>query len=107
VDLSLGYFVSPSVGVRLAGAYGHSHGGLNIPDDLTTPELRAHHDQLSKDSYFNLGVAVSHALTGSVDVYAGYARTLWGRNGHKVEPAISFGFAFSFSPQQLTRRFFT
>jgi len=106
VNLDLGYFVSSSLGVRVAGTYGQSHGGLNIPDDLTTPELRQHHDQLSKDSFVNVGLGLTLALTGAVDVYGGYSRTVWGRNGHKVEPALSFGFAWNFSPQQLVRRTF-
>jgi hypothetical protein len=103
VNLDLGYFVIPTLGFRAAGVWGHSHGGLNIPDDLTTPELRQHHDQLSRDSFVNLGIGVTYALTGAVDVYAGYARTLWGVNGHKVDPALSFGFAWSFSPARIAR----
>lgn len=107
-ELELGYFLASSLGIRAVGTWSYTHGGVvfRSPTDITA-ELRPYHDQLSHSSALNAGGGVTYALTGSVDVSASYLRSISGRGGHKIDQALSFGIAWSFSPQQIVRRYFT
>jgi sulfite exporter TauE/SafE len=64
-----------------------------------------HHDQLARSDYLNLGGIVSYALTGTVDVYASYQATAWGKNIHAIQPALTFGMSWGFSPRRVIRSF--
>jgi len=103
----LGYFVTPSLCARLLATGHYTHGGLvfrtsaNLP-----PDLYVHHDQIGKTSAVNLGGGLSYTLTGSTEVYVSYIRTVYGRAGHKIDDALSFGVGWSFSPEQILRRAF-
>ncbi|MDQ2977608.1 MAG: porin family protein [Acidobacteriota bacterium] len=107
VGMELGYFVTPSLAVRFLGTGHYTHGGLvfRTPSNLP-PDLYAHHDQIGKTSAVNLGGGLSYTLTGSTEVYASYIRTVYGRGGHKIDHALSFGVGWSFSPEQIIRRAF-
>lgn len=110
VDLELGYFVTPSLGVRALGLWQYTHGGFEIPIDIEpfdpgNPRF-FHHDQLSRDNFLNIGGGLSYALTGSVDVFASYIKTVSGRNGHKIQQGLTVGASWSFSPTQVVRRYF-
>ncbi len=114
--LEVGYFVTPSIGVRfLAGGF-YTHGGVSFgraadfhcatsPCTAADP-LFLHHDQIEHASAILLGGGLSYALTGSVDVYANYIQTVQGRAGHKVDHGLSFGFSWGFSPKQVIRNMF-
>jgi len=112
VDLELGYFLTQSLGVSALGSYQKTHGGLDLPVP-GTPEAAAfrrtpyfvHHDQLARSDYLNLGGVVSYALTGTVDVFASYQSTVWGRNIHAVQPGLAVGMSWGFSPTRVIRSF--
>jgi hypothetical protein len=126
-DLSLGYFLTPALGVRGILSFGYTHGGLSIPD-LTTPSgydefvktfcdpvlqcgpgdttpTWLHHDQITHDVFLNAGGGLTYSLTGAVDVYLTYVGGVMGQNGHKINNGLGFGFTWNFSPVQLTRQF--
>ena len=110
VDLEIGYFLTPSLGISAVGIYQKTHGGFDLPIP-GTPESAAfratpyavHHDQLARSDYLNLGGVVSYALTGTVDVYASYQSTVWGKNIHAIQPALTFGLSWGFSPRRVIR----
>jgi hypothetical protein len=112
VDLEIGYFLTPTLGVSAIGSYQRTHGGIEQPYPGTS-ESRAfvltpyflHHDQISKTNFLNVGGMVSYALTGSVDVFASYQATAWGQNMHPVQPGLVFGFSWGFSPKRVIRSF--
>jgi hypothetical protein len=112
VDLEVGYFLTPSLGVSAIGSYQKTHGGIELPLP-GTPEGAAfrqtpyyvHHDQLAQSNYLNLGGVVSYALTGTVDVFASYQSTVWGTSMHAVQPGLAFGMSWGFSPRRVIRSF--
>jgi hypothetical protein len=107
-DLELGYFLTPEMRVRLLGSGYYTHGGLvfHTPFDLPA-SLLPYHDQIGHSSQINVGGGLSYALSGSTEVYAVYAQSVYGRDGHKIDNGLNFGVTYSFSPSQLVRRFFT
>jgi opacity protein-like surface antigen len=106
--LELGYFLTPSLGTRFLATGYYTHGGICncSPTSLGTPLLSQHHDQIEHSSAISLGGGLSYQLTGSVDVYATYLRTVLGHGGHKIDHGISFGVSWGFSPKQVVRRMF-
>lgn len=125
VDLELGYFVTPSLTLRLLGAWQIAHDGLRDEDypeaylvaadweealvGLDGEQVRRlpgvvagiHHDQLDLQSTFNAGVGVSFAATPSLDLGAAAYRTISGRGGHATNLALGVGATWSFSPARL------
>ena len=110
VDLEIGYFLTPSLGVSVIGSYQKTYGGIELPLP-GTPAAAAfrltpyyvHHDQLAQSNFVNVGGAVSYALTGTVDVFAAYQTMLWGRNVHSIEPGLAVGLSWGFSPRRVIR----
>ena len=110
VDLEVGYFPTPSLGISATGSYQTTHGGVEIPlpgspegDAFReTPFFRYRH-QLARSKFLNAGGIVSYALSGTVDVYAVYLATVWGRNLHAVQPGLAFGVNVGFSPRRAIR----
>jgi hypothetical protein len=107
VAVEAGYFLTPQFRAQLLGTGYFSHGGLEFhsPFDLP-PDLLPYHDQIGKSSQVNVGGGLSYALTGSTEVFAAYAKSVYGRDGHKIDQGLSFGVSYSFSPGQLVRRYF-
>ena len=112
VDLELGYFLTPSLGVSALGSYQKTHGGIELPvigsaenDAFRRTPYYVHHDQLAQSNYWNVGGVVSYALTGTVDVFAAYQTTVWGRSIHATQPGLSFGVNWGFSPKRVIRSF--
>jgi hypothetical protein len=75
------------------------------PYDSSNP-IYLHHDQIEHASGINLGGGLSYLLTGNVEVYASYLRTVIGHSGHKIDHGIAFGVSWGFSPKQVIRRMF-
>ena len=50
-----------------------------------------YHDQLGAEGFLNVGAGLSYSLTHKVDVYALYAETVRGRNGHKARRRSEHG----------------
>ena len=112
VDLEIGYFLTPSLGISAIASYQKTHGGIELPligtpanDAFRLTPYYVHHDQLARSDYWNLGGIVRYALTGTVDVFASYQTTVWGRNIHAVQPALAFGLSWGFSPKRVIRSF--
>jgi hypothetical protein len=111
-DLEIGYFLTPSLGISAIGSYQKTHGGIELPVPGTpanaafqqTPYFGYRH-QLAQTNYLNVGGVVSYALTGTVDVFASYQATVWGRNMHAIQPGLAFGMNFGFSPRRVIRSF--
>jgi hypothetical protein len=106
--LEAGYFLTPEMRLRILGSGYYTHGGLvfHTPFDLP-PELLPYHDQIGHSSQINVGGGLSYLISGSTEVYAVYAQSVYGRDGHKIDNGLNFGVTYSFSPSQLVRRFFT
>ncbi|HEU5248983.1 MAG TPA: hypothetical protein VFW15_03280 [Thermoanaerobaculia bacterium] len=111
-DLEIGYFLTPSLGISVTGSYQKTHGGLDVPlpgtpaaDAFRATPFFVHRDRLAQTNYLNVGGIVSYALTGSLEVFAVYQSTVWGRNFHAVQPGLAFGVNFGFSPRRVIRSF--
>lgn len=112
LDLEVGYFLTPSLGVSAVGSYQKTHGGLELPLPGTpasatfrrTPYF-VHHDQLAQSNFLNVGGIVSYALTGTVGVFASYQTMVWGKNVHAIQPGLGFGLSWGFSPKRVIRSF--
>jgi hypothetical protein len=110
VDLEIGYFLTPSLGVSAIGSYQRTHGGIELPLPGTEAARRfkktpyyVHHDQLAQSNFLNVGGIVSYALTGTVDVFASYQTMVWGRNVHAIQPGLAVGMSVGFSPRRVIR----
>jgi hypothetical protein len=112
----LGYFITPSVSVKFVAGGFYTHGGLTFRSQADfhcgtdgcngADPIFLHHDQIEHASAILLGGGLSYALTGSVDVYATYVRTVQGRLGHKIDHGLAFGVSWGFSPKQVVRNMF-
>ena len=98
LDVELGYFLSPSVRVFAMGAAQKAHSGvdLSVGGVGLTLFQRQHHDQLGRDEYVNVGGGASFSITERLDVFAAVMTQIAGRNGHKIDRAISTGLTWSF-----------
>lgn len=107
-----GYYLVPSLSARFLGVGYYTHGGLAFhtpPDLFNLPNgsvLFVHHDQIGKSRRVDVGGGLTYVLTGSTELYASYLRSVYGRDGHKVNNGLSFGVTWNFSPAQLVRRAF-
>ncbi len=105
-----GYYLMPALSLRLLGVGYYTHGGLEFhtpPDLHKLPNgdvLFIHHDQIGKSSQVNVGGGLTYLLTGSTELSASYIRSVYGRDGHKIDNGISLGVSYSFSPRRLVRR---
>jgi hypothetical protein len=92
------YFLTPSFRLIATGAGRIGHTGIDLPASiaLLTPEQALHHDQIGRESYFNLGGAFAFSLTETTDLFVGYTRTVTGRNTHAIERGLSLGMSWSF-----------
>ena len=92
------YFVTPVVRVigTASGRIGHTGIDLPLNAALLTAEQFLHHDQISRESFFNLGAAAAFTLTDTTDVFVAYTRTVTGRNTHATDRGLSIGVSWSF-----------
>jgi hypothetical protein len=124
VDLELGYFVTPSLSLRLFASSQIAHDGLRqeeyyfdgpVPDGYSVSQwlylssegeevrgqpalpVMLRHDQLSWSTSHNLGLGASFALTPSLDVSAQVFKTFWGHGARRTDLALSFWTTLSLS----------
>jgi hypothetical protein len=124
VDLEVGYFVTPSLSLRILGSGQIAHDGLRedeyhfdgpLPDGYTLSQwlyvssedeqtrgqpalpVSLRHDQLSYSTSYNLGVGASFAVTPSLDVSAQVFKAVWGRGARRTDLAVSFWTTISLS----------
>jgi hypothetical protein len=92
------YFVTPSFRVigTTSGRIGHTGIDLPLNIGLLTPDQVLHHDQISRESFFNVGGGAALSLSDSTDLFFGYTRTVTGRNTHATDRGLSLGLSWSF-----------
>lgn len=111
IDGSLGLFITPSLSIRGVGNWQRTFGGLTADEVLVfppngpptanpnlDPELFRQHDRLLRDKHFRAGLAASWSLNAGTDVYAGFIRTVSGRNTH-YGTSLSVGVARTLKPR--------
>jgi len=116
VDAEVGYFVTPSLTLRIIASSQIAHDGLEAgdyhfdeprPDGFTNTQwlydssegeqtrgqpalpVSLRHDQLAYSTSHNLGLGASYALTPSLDVSAQMFKTFWGRGSRPTDLAVS------------------
>jgi hypothetical protein len=99
-SLEAAYFITPAVRVMATTAGRIGHTGINLfPNSgvVLPPEVFQRHDQISRESFFNVGAGFAVSLNDSTDVYAAYTTTVTGRNTHATNRGLSLGMSWSFS----------
>jgi hypothetical protein len=93
VDLEVGYFLKPTVAVRLVGAVQKTLGGVEslVPPD--SPHF-ANHDRLERGHYTRAGGGVTFALPRRMDLYLLVISTISGKN---VQAFTAFGVGVSWN----------
>jgi hypothetical protein len=92
------YFVTPSLRLMAATSGRIGHTGIDLPVNgaLLTPDQFLHHDQISRESFWNVGGGAAYSLTETTDLFFGYTRTVTGRNTHATDRGLSVGMSWSF-----------
>src|SRR5262245_36941574 len=92
------YFLTPSLRLIATSSRRLAHTGLDLPlnASLLPPDQRLHHDQIARESFFNVGGGAALSLSETTDVFFGYTRTVTGRNTHAVARGVSVGLSWSF-----------
>ena len=116
VDLELGYFVTPKLRLLALSAAQITHGGLDygfrfsdaapngIAGILTNgvvvdfpPDVRAHHDQVDRVNFLNLGGGIAYSLTDNVDIFGSMLHVVSQRNGHGLDRGLTVGLSWGFT----------
>jgi hypothetical protein len=98
-SLEAAYFLTPSLRLIAMTASRIGHTGINLAIDsgrVLPAEIFRYHDQISRESYLNLGGGAAVALTDRWDLFGSYTTTVTGRNTHAVNRGISLGVTMSF-----------
>jgi hypothetical protein len=93
------YFLTPAIRLLAMTAARIGHTGIDLAPDsprVLPPEVFLHHDQISRESYLNLGGGAAISLTDTWDLFGSFTKTVTGRNTHAVNRGISLGVAWSF-----------
>jgi serine/threonine protein kinase len=69
---------------------------LPVNGALLTPEQFQHHDQISRESFFNVGGGTAITITDTTDLFIAYTRTVTGRNTHSTDRGLPIGMSWSF-----------
>lgn len=98
LDVELGYFLSPEVRVFGMASAQKAHSGIDLfPGGVGLTVLqRQHHDQLGRDEFVNVGGGTSVSLNETLDLFGAFMKQIAGRNGHKINRAVSVGVTWSF-----------
>jgi hypothetical protein len=92
------YFVIPALRVMASASGRIGHTGIDLPVNgaLLTPDQFLHHDQISRERFFNVGGGVAITLNETTDLFVAYTRTVTGRNTHATDRGLSLGMSWSF-----------
>ena len=98
LDLELGYFVSPEL--RLFGlvAGQKAHSGIDVTLNLAQVGTAAqiqNHDRIARDEFVHVGGGASFSVTERLDLFGAFLTQVAGRNGHKINRAVSAGMTWS------------
>ena len=80
----------------------HRHRPLRSAAACCTPEVFQHHDQISRESLFNVGGGAAFTITDTIDLFVAYRRTVTGRNTHAINRGLSIGMSWSFGRPAVT-----
>ena len=107
-EFQIGYFVKPRFSLFGAGQWMHVHQGVDllfgVPRAGLTAEEFPHHDQISKASLLDLGGGSAYSLSSSWEMFASWARSVTGQNGHLHAGVITVGVSRSFGTRFATER---
>ena len=98
LNLELGTFFTPRWNVSLYAGRQWTHGGIDAPVPPTSPYF-FDHDVLADAEFFNVGFGTGFALTPELTAYATYMQDVDGKNGHKVDQAITVGISYGYRPR--------
>ncbi len=84
VDLTLGYFVTPSITVSGTMAYLKSHGGIDFLETYPGAAEFHKHDRHAKANYLNLGGSVSVEVNDALNFFVSYTGMVSGENTHAL-----------------------
>jgi len=93
------YFLTPSLRLLAMTSSRIGHTGIDLAPDsgrVLPPDVFRHHDQISRESYLNLGGGAAVSVTDTWDLFGSFTTTMTGRNTHAVNRGISVGVAWSF-----------
>lgn len=93
LDVELGYFFNPRLAVQAIGSWQWTHGGIDVPVPPSHP-LYPYHDQLADDEFLNVGGGVVWFATAATSLYVNYMTSVRGRNGHKLDQGLTWGFSY-------------
>jgi hypothetical protein len=103
-DVEVGYFIRPTIRVFGLGLGQVSHGGLDVGLNWMTalpPELREHHDRLSRANFADFGGGVQWSVRPSFDLFGSYVRTATGENAHALAHGLTVGATWTFSRKDI------
>ena len=88
------YFLTPNIRLLAMTAARIGHTGINLAPDsgrVLPAEVFRHHDQISRESYLNIGGGAAVSVTHTWDLFGSFTTTMTGRNTHAVNRGISLG----------------
>ncbi len=99
-SLEVGYYLTPSLIVRVFGTGVRTHGGWTLaPPPAPAPADIAEHDRFDKTKDILAGGTVSYTFRSGIGVYGGYFTTVLARTAHALAgPTI--GLSWSPRPHQ-------
>ena len=95
LDLEFGYAAASRLSLRAFGAWQITHGGLDLEDMYSRPDLFRTHDRATRTDYFNLGVGATFQATPGIELYTAFVKTISGENAHQAR-SLYLGAAFWF-----------
>jgi len=95
LDLELGYSLTTRLSMRAFGAWQVTHGGLDLEDMYSRPDLFRTHDRATRTDDFNLGVGATVQATDRVQLFAAFVKTISGENAHQAQ-SLYLGAGFWF-----------
>ena len=95
IDLELGYAATRRLTARAFAAWQIGHGGLDLEDMYSHPDLFRVHDRAIRTNYFNLGAGVTVQATSRVELFGAFVKTVSGQNAHQAQ-SLYFGAALWF-----------
>ncbi|HVG56394.1 MAG TPA: hypothetical protein VM846_18285 [Vicinamibacterales bacterium] len=98
-SLETAYFITPGLRVMAITSSRIGHTGIDLlPNSgaVLPAEVFRHHDQISRESFLNVGGGIAVSLTDSIELFGGYTTTVTGRNTHATNRGVSLGVGWGF-----------
>jgi hypothetical protein len=93
IDGDIGYFINPDITVSMIGHWQRTLGGVSIPPPA---QLFLIHDQAGMENFLELGLGASWTPTDHSGFAFNYIKSIEGRNGHRLERAVSVSYTYGF-----------